>query len=487
MSKKYKLTKETKTIQGKSGPVTLHRIRALSTFGDIQKGELGGWIESDKNLSQDGEAFVYEESQVYGNAHVEGNAEIRGNAKVFENARVYGNAHVYDDVKVYGNARVSDRAWIQDNAQIYGNAQVDGQANIRGEAKVYGDAQVQEKARIYDNAEVYGHAYVSGDVEIYGNAWVGENSFVYDFAKVSGTAKVIGKASVYNNARVTDNAVIRYQASIFERAKISENAEISGNAQVCGDARVFGNAKINDNVKIYHDAQVYGNAQVSGDVKVSGFETVYEQDNPSASIQKSSLEGWHWKNYEDSASLCMPDGNRVVSMDYHTKEVAYYNYNKLTDGRPFQEEWTLPCGVNASVEEVRETIINDFRESSLRYLPAEMRPQLSNEPLMKQFADIPQHYVESPETQRERIREERMQIRQDIRANGFKANSTLVANIEHLNEITGKRNALQDVKELAKDTNISAEAKEVVGEIVDNLQQQELKMPAPEPPAVEPA
>ena len=64
--KKYELTSETKVING----VKLHRIKALESFGRVEKGELGGWIESEKNLSQDGDAWVFD------------NATVRGNAKV---------------------------------------------------------------------------------------------------------------------------------------------------------------------------------------------------------------------------------------------------------------------------------------------------------------------------------------------------------------------------------------------------------------------
>ena len=74
--KKYELTSETKVING----VKLHRIKALESFGRVEKGELGGWIESEKNLSQDGNAWVYD------NAKVGGNAEVSGNAVVGESA-----------------------------------------------------------------------------------------------------------------------------------------------------------------------------------------------------------------------------------------------------------------------------------------------------------------------------------------------------------------------------------------------------------------
>ena len=50
--KKYKLTSQVVECKG----LVLHRIRALKDFGSIKAGEVGGWIESEENLSQDGTA-----------------------------------------------------------------------------------------------------------------------------------------------------------------------------------------------------------------------------------------------------------------------------------------------------------------------------------------------------------------------------------------------------------------------------------------------
>ena len=52
---KFKLTDEKKECCGR----TLHRIVCLTAFASVQVGELGGWVESEKNLSQDGNAWVY--------------------------------------------------------------------------------------------------------------------------------------------------------------------------------------------------------------------------------------------------------------------------------------------------------------------------------------------------------------------------------------------------------------------------------------------
>ena len=102
--KKYELTSETKIVFGH----ILYRIKALSSFGCVSAGDLGGFLESEKNLSQNGDAWVYGNAEVYGDARVYGDAWVYGDASVYGDARVYGNARVYGDASVYGNAEVSE-------------------------------------------------------------------------------------------------------------------------------------------------------------------------------------------------------------------------------------------------------------------------------------------------------------------------------------------------------------------------------------------
>ena len=71
MEKKYKLTDETIQHRG----ITLYRIEALRDFGNIKKGEKGGFIGSEVNLSQYGDCWVYGNAAVWGNAEVVNNAD----------------------------------------------------------------------------------------------------------------------------------------------------------------------------------------------------------------------------------------------------------------------------------------------------------------------------------------------------------------------------------------------------------------------------
>ena len=115
--KKYELTAETLEHTGK----TLHRIRALRDIPErgVAAGDLGGWVESEANLSQDGDSWVYGNAWVYGDAHVFGDALVYGNARVSDDARVSGHAWVSCDACVSGNARVSGDARLPSRDSIF--------------------------------------------------------------------------------------------------------------------------------------------------------------------------------------------------------------------------------------------------------------------------------------------------------------------------------------------------------------------------------
>ena len=132
MEKKYKLTDKTINFNG----VTLYRIEALKDFGEIKKGDKGGFIESENNLAHDGDAWVSDDALVY------------------DNARVYGNAHVYDHARVHGKCQVYGGASVYDGACVY------GYTHVCGFACVYGNVH------LFDNARLYGYTCVCGDAEI---------------------------------------------------------------------------------------------------------------------------------------------------------------------------------------------------------------------------------------------------------------------------------------------------------------------------------
>ena len=125
--KKYEiLYNEATEIDG----VTLYPIKALKDFFDIKKGQLGGYVQNEFNLSQLGNCWIRDNACVYGKAKVIDNAQVCGKAHVFDRAMISGDAHVFQNAWVYGHVQVSGNAEICEYAKLCGNAHISGNAVI---------------------------------------------------------------------------------------------------------------------------------------------------------------------------------------------------------------------------------------------------------------------------------------------------------------------------------------------------------------------
>jgi len=151
IDKKYELLEDNiKFIEN----IKLYRIRALCDFGTVIKGDIGGYVETEDNLSHMGDCWIYDDAHVIGKAKVYENAKVCSDAwicnyaEVFGNALVAGGAHVYDRAKIYGNARVYDQARVYNSSKVFGNAEVHGNSRIKSRTKV------SKKVTVIDNNDV---------------------------------------------------------------------------------------------------------------------------------------------------------------------------------------------------------------------------------------------------------------------------------------------------------------------------------------------
>ncbi len=110
-NKKYELiSDDTKVI----GNTILYRIRLLRDIKGYPAGTLGGYIESENNLSHVGDcwvadqAYVWDGARIWGNALIQGGARIYGGAHIGGNALIQGDAQIYDNVRIFGAERISD-------------------------------------------------------------------------------------------------------------------------------------------------------------------------------------------------------------------------------------------------------------------------------------------------------------------------------------------------------------------------------------------
>ena len=72
-TKKYELTNESITLDNGT---KLYHIRALRDFGNVKAGEIGGYVQGENNLSQEGDAWVYGDARVSGDAEVKTNDDL---------------------------------------------------------------------------------------------------------------------------------------------------------------------------------------------------------------------------------------------------------------------------------------------------------------------------------------------------------------------------------------------------------------------------
>ena len=155
-------------------------------------GTKGGWLQSEANLSQDGECKVLDDAVVFGSSIVQDNAivydralvnggKILGRATIAGSASISGPVVVSDNASVYGNAFVKGSVVVDSNARVNGNASVHAvkgsylrspAIRITGRSRVCGNAKVSicctcHSLRVLDDAVISGNSAISGNVLVY--------------------------------------------------------------------------------------------------------------------------------------------------------------------------------------------------------------------------------------------------------------------------------------------------------------------------------
>lgn len=96
-SKKYELTDKIRHFWGH----TLHQIAALKEFtlrdgSTVYEGDIGGWIESEENLSQDGTCWIDPTSKVFDVSKIEDDAYIHEYSSISKGSIIFGEADIED-------------------------------------------------------------------------------------------------------------------------------------------------------------------------------------------------------------------------------------------------------------------------------------------------------------------------------------------------------------------------------------------------------
>lgn len=166
--KKYQIRHDLiKQVNGR----TLYRIEALRSFKNVKKWELGGYVESEDNLAQEGDCWVYDYACAFEHCHVE------DNAMVCDNAMVFGKTIVGTDAIVCNNAKIFDTVVVK-------------KAVVRNNAKIYGDARINSYGKACCCAQIYDNVRICGNADIEGNVTIKDNALIYGNVHIFGNAQI---------------------------------------------------------------------------------------------------------------------------------------------------------------------------------------------------------------------------------------------------------------------------------------------------------
>lgn len=217
--KKYRLNHDERHPQ--KGYEHLRRIIAERPIPDlgIAKGDTGGWVRSEENLSQEGDCWIWPD------------------------------------------AIATDAATVREQAQLKDVAIVCDEADLSGECVVGGASQIRERAQIGGKA-VVGRAFERTAGLL--------NQAIYQRAVREKIIEKVEKEKTY------DAVVVREHACVGEFAEVTGDVVVKGTAIIRGKARVEGNttlvviggtARLGGTVRAYGEAFILEGTHESGHIR----------------------------------------------------------------------------------------------------------------------------------------------------------------------------------------------------------------------------
>lgn len=269
---KYRITNYQKIFWSEKlqKTITLYRIQALQTFGDVKKNDYGGFIESEKNLSTNDKSWIYNDAAVFDQAKILGSSKILGDSMIYDNAIVNQNSIVFGSSEVFGSAKIMGNSVIKNHAKVYDTVIISGRSEIKDNAEVFGNSLLFDNVVIGDNVRVY-------DSKIQGKSVFANNALIFDsncfFSNVSGSIKInnsdISFTNVFGNIAI--NGSIISESLIEEATKINQayiyNSVIRGNSKIKNSD--LSKSFISENANIEYSKITYSNILDSSRVQSS--------------------------------------------------------------------------------------------------------------------------------------------------------------------------------------------------------------------------
>lgn len=217
---KYQLTDNIIRIDDK----TLHQIQALNSMnvrvGDqslvVRAGDLGGFVESENNLDQDSEAWIYPEAMVFDHAWVTGHAKILGRSQLSGDCVIRESAHIIDStvtdgVVVFGSVKLV-------NCALSGCAWFSGRGVYRDQSfsgfRFYSDRKefLLLKKKVMANLAFYQYVDAEHQAEIAEAIIHDLNDFLHDYYEKEIDWQTLGELkTIFRQVKMVDEQFFNYR------------------------------------------------------------------------------------------------------------------------------------------------------------------------------------------------------------------------------------------------------------------------------------
>ena len=196
----------------------LHRIRALKDFYGVKKGDVGGFVQTEDNLSQYGNCWIYDDAICMDNARVCNSAKMYNRSCMYNNSKMLDNSIMYDYSRMYDNTMMYDNSKMFDNSIMFDNS------------RMFDNSMVYDNSIMLDNSEMFGNSILKNNDKLYGKInkpfkkifqhqcekrlliaiLTEENEILYSIGCQVGITKEEFIDRIYNDCREKGNGLVKY-------------------------------------------------------------------------------------------------------------------------------------------------------------------------------------------------------------------------------------------------------------------------------------
>lgn len=211
------------------------RVRQIVATENITRhgvsfGVLGGYIEDESCLAQDGDCWIGNGCIVFSDSHISGNALVENPQYVNRQSFIYNHCHIRGNAVVSGFFSIHDDVSIEDETTI----NVSDLSVIYSGCKFRGGAIMSGKIKI-KNSLISGHPVINGPNNM---GKVFNRKLICDNATINGNILIDGRV-VVKNSKIKDGIILANKPT-----GASENDIL-----ICQDKSLCGYGKIDTNEK----------------------------------------------------------------------------------------------------------------------------------------------------------------------------------------------------------------------------------------------